>query len=176
MIQLNRREKAAIFIAAGVMALFLVLQFFVFPVLDRKKVLERQRVAHRQALEEIRSLRVEYERLQQHAERARSKISAKKQGFSLFSFLDQTADTTGIKDYIVYMKPSTTVEKETDYRISSVEMKIEAIPLDRLTRYLYAVETSPEMVDVRRLSLTQTGKAEKLLDAVMEIQTYFVSS
>jgi general secretion pathway protein M len=175
-IQLDRREKIAVLAAAGVTALFLLLQFVVFPAQDRKKVLQRQRVAQRQALEEIQSLRVEYERLQRQAARARSKIAAKKQDFSLFSFLDRTADATGVKDYIVYMKPSETAQKETGYRISSVEMKMEAISLDRLTRYLYAVETSPNMVDIRRLSITQTGKTEKFLDAVLEIQTYFVNS
>ena len=73
------------------------------------------------------------------------------------------------------MKPSTTAQKESRYRISSVEMKLEAIPLDRMIRYLHAVETSGHLVDVRRLSLTQTGKTEKFLDAVLEIQTLDIS-
>jgi len=156
-------------------ALFLFLQLILFPALDRKEVLERQRVARLQALEEIRNLRVEYEKLQRIADLSRSKLAAQKQDFSLFSFLDQTAGAAQIKPYIVYMKPSETVQKESGYRISSVEMKMEAIPLDRMIRYLHAVETSGHLVDVRRLSLTQTGKKEKYLDAILEIQTLEIS-
>jgi general secretion pathway protein M len=174
-IQLNRREKTAVIAAAGVAVLFVFLQFILFPALDRKEVLQRQRTAHLQALAEIKKLRSEYDQLQRIAERSRSRVAAQKRGFSLFSFLDQAAGTTRIKKYIVYMKPSTSTQKESRFRISSVEMKLEAIPLDRMIRYLHAVETSEHLVDVRRLSLTRTGKKEKYLDAILEIQTLDLS-
>lgn len=175
MIQLNKREKAAVAIAGGFIAVFLIAQFIVFPALDRKTVLQRQRIAQLQAIQEMQQLKVEYESIQAQLERSRSKIARKKPGFTLFSFLDQLAGASGIKDYITYMKPSTAVQKETDYKISTVEMKLESIPLDKLVRYLHAVETSENMVEVRRLSLTQTGKQEKFLDAVLEIQTIDIS-
>ena len=175
MIQLNRREKAAVAIAAGCIALFLIVQFVVFPALDRKQVLERQRIAQLQALAQMQQLQAEFEEIQAQLETSRSRIARKNPGFTLFSFLDQLAGASRIKDYITYMKPSTAVQKETNYTVSTVEMKLESIPLDKLVRYLHAVETSQNMVEVRRLSLTQTGKQEKFLDAVLEMQTIDIS-
>jgi len=171
----NKREKAAVGAGAAAVAVFLVLQLIVFPVMDQKEVLERQQEAYREAAAEMRLLVAEYQGLQAQLVRSRSMIAQKSPGFTLFSFLDQLAGATQIKQFISYMKPSTTVQKETNYKISTVEMKVEGISIEQLIRYLHAVETSENRVDIRRLSLTQTGKEEKRLDAVLEIQTIDIS-
>jgi len=122
-IQRNKREKAAVCAGAAAVAVFLVLQLIVFPVMDQKEVLERQQEAYREAAAEMRLLVAEYQGLQAQLVRSRSMIAQKSPGFTLFSFLDQLAGATQIKQFISYMKPSTTVQKETNYKIS-VNIKI----------------------------------------------------
>jgi hypothetical protein len=40
-----------------------------------------------------------------------------------------------------------------------------------LSGYLYRIETSPNMVAVKRLSVTKTGKAAEMLTAVLQVET-----
>ena len=89
----------------------------------------------------------------------------------MFSFLDQLAGEAGVKDRISYMKPSTKVEKNSPYKISRVEMKLDAITLKQLTTYLYGVETSKNMVDIKRISISKKDKKQGLLTAVLQVET-----
>ena len=41
-----------------------------------------------------------------------------------------------------------------------------------LTEYLFQVETSENMVIVRRLSVTKTGKDSGLVTAVLQVETF----
>ena len=43
--------------------------------------------------------------------------------------------------------------------------------MEQLVTYLHAVETSPNMVNVRRLSISRTGADKSAIDAVMEFAT-----
>jgi len=50
-------------------------------------------------------------------------------------------------------------------------MKLQMISMEQLITYLHAVETSPNMVNVRRLSISRAGKDKGVIDAVMEFET-----
>jgi general secretion pathway protein M len=70
------------------------------------------------------------------------------------------------------MKPSTTVQKNSSYKISQVEMKLQSITLQQLTAYLHMVETSKNMVNIKRLSISKTGKQEDYINAVLQVETF----
>ena len=69
------------------------------------------------------------------------------------------------------MKPTKTVQKNSPYKISRVEMKLEAITLEQLTNYLYGVETSNNMVDIKKISISKKDKTQGLLTAVLQVET-----
>jgi hypothetical protein len=50
-------------------------------------------------------------------------------------------------------------------------MKLEGIDLEQLVRYLYSVESSPEMVFVNRLSVSKGEGGSGTIDAVMQVET-----
>jgi len=85
--------------------------------------------------------------------------------------MDRLAGQTGIKQHVSYMKPSTTVNDETGATLSRVEMELKEISLEALTKYLYNVETSENMVMVKRLSISRTGRENALIDAVLQAET-----
>ena len=89
----------------------------------------------------------------------------------MYAFLNTLAGQTGIKDRISYMKPTTSAEKDSPYKISRVEMKLEDITLEQLTAYLYGVETSKNMVDVKKLSISKKDKTQGLITAVLQVET-----
>lgn len=69
------------------------------------------------------------------------------------------------------MKPSTSVQKDSPFKISQVEMKLKGLTLEQLISYLYNVETSKNMITIKKLSISKTGKQEGFIDAVLQVET-----
>jgi general secretion pathway protein M len=170
--KLNKREKLAIISAATCICLFIVIQFIFFPIFDKRERLQRSLAGARSALNEMVLLKAEYQAISQQAERAKARISQRDKQFTLFSFLDDLAGQTGLKDHIVYMKPSTSVRKNSPLQLSSVEMKLREVSLEQLTSFLYRVEMSKNMVTVKRLSISKEEKQEGVVDSILQVETF----
>ena len=173
-IHLNRREKYAVVICAGFICLFVFVQFFLFPYFDKRERLTRALQVKTKALADMRALKSEYDAIQQSADMSKASLSKRDKGFTLFSFLDKLAGQTGVKEHITYMKPSISGQKESSYKISSVEMKLQSVSTEQLTAYLYMVETSRNMVRIKRISILKTGKHEGFIDAVLQVETLVI--
>ena len=102
---------------------------------------------------------------------AEALFNQREKGFNLFSFLDKLAGETGLKDKIIYMKPSTSISKDRKHKTSMVEMKLQAINLKHLTTYLYHVETSKNMVFITRVSISKTDKDKGVVNTVLNVVT-----
>ena len=168
---MNKRERHAIMLAAAVIGIFLIVTFIVEPFLSKRDQLKKSLHDKAVMLEQMRQLQSEYGTLTQKAEVSKALFSRRQKGIKLFSFLDQLAGEAGVKDHISYMKPSTKVQKNSPYKISRVEMKLDAITLKQLTTYLYGVETSKNMVDIQRISISKKDNKQKLLSAVLQVET-----
>ncbi|UCD89891.1 MAG: hypothetical protein JSW04_00160 [Desulfobacterales bacterium] len=169
--KLTRREKYSICAALGAIGLFVLIQFVVFPHLDKRKRLERAVQVKMGILEEMVALKSEYDAIQKRSDQSSIRFSKREKDFTLFSFLDKLSGRVGIKENITYMKPSTTVQKDSPYKISQVEMKLQGLTLQELTTYLHMVETSRNMVYINKLSILKTGKEKGLVDAVLQVET-----
>ncbi len=170
-LNLNRRERLFIIGAVTFIVLFVISQFIVVPVFQRKDELQHKLAVKQNTLKEMRSLRSEYISLENKAAASQQQFARRIPGFTLFSFMDKTAGDIGIKQNITYMKPSSTVDESTHLKLSSVELKLQDISLKDLTAYLYRVETSPNMIKVKRLSITKDGIDQGLITVVMQVET-----
>ncbi len=170
--RLNKREKSMLTLAAGFICVFFVARLIVFPVLDKRERLGRVQAARTRTLADIQVLAAEYAALKKRSDTALQRISRKQAGFTLFSFLDRMAGETALKDRIAYMKPSTQTPKDSPYKISLVEMKLQKITLAQLVLYLHRIETDASTVQIKRISIIKTGKGQSHIDAVMEIESY----
>ena len=168
---LNKRERYGILLAAGVIGIFIIAVFIVEPFLSRSANMKNSRQTKADMLVEMQKLQSEYTALTQQAKVSKSRFQRRQKGFTLFSFLDRLAGESGIKDRISYMKPTKKVQKNSPYKISRVEMKLEAITLEQLTNYLYGVETSKNMVDIKKISISKKDKNQELLTAVLQVET-----
>ncbi len=72
--------------------------------------------------------------------------------FTLFSFLEQTADKTNVRKYISSMRQSSRSLSEEGNE-ESVEIRLEKMPLRQLVSFLYQVENTPQGVFVKTLTL-----------------------
>jgi general secretion pathway protein M len=169
--KLARREKYSLYALSVVICLFVVFQFLVFPSLDKRERLKRTLQAKTDILEKMTALQSEYNTIKKKTELSKSRFEKRDAGFTLFSFLDKLTGKAGIKNHVTYMKPSTSVQKNSPFKISQVEMKLQSLTLQQLTSYLHMVETSNNMVNIKRLSISKTGKQEDLIDAVLQVET-----
>jgi general secretion pathway protein M len=61
--------------------------------------------------------------------------------------------------------------KDSPYKISQVEMKLKGLTLDQVTQYLYKIETSRNMVNIKRISLTKSDDKEGILNVTLQVET-----
>jgi len=170
--RLSKREKTMLYLAAAVIGLFIIARIIIFPVFDKRDHLERLLAAKTTTLIDIQDLAAEFAALKERSDETLQRVTQKEAGFTLFSFLDRMAGETNLKDRIAYMKPSTQTRKDSPYKISLVEMKLQTITLEQLVLYLHRIETDASAIQVRRISITKTGKGKGHIDAVMEIESY----
>ena len=168
---LNRRERYAIMATIGVIGIFLIAQFIVEPIFSRTEQKRKNLRAKAVMLEQMQKYQAEYEELTRMANISKSRYRKRQKGFTLFSFMDQLAGEAGIKDRISYMRPTTTVQKNSSYKLSRVEMKLDDVTLEQLTSYLYGIETSKNMVIVKKLSITKKEKDEGLVNVILQVET-----
>jgi len=169
--QLHPRERLIIAIGVASLAIVLFVYWGLFPLLDRRERSERQALARENELREMMTYHDEFEHLQREKRRTAAMLAKRPADFSLFSFLDQLAGTTGIKKNIVYMKPSNVQDAEKRVSLSRVEIKLEEVTLDQVSRFLYRIETSPHLIKVPRLSIKQTRQESGFLEAVLQVET-----
>ena len=170
-LNLNKREKVVVSAAIVLLSVFILVQLIIMPVIEKRDTLRNRLDAKKGILAEMKTLRLEYLSIQKKAESSKQGFENRTAGFTLFSFLDSLAGDTGLKDHIAYMKPSTTVAEGSGLKISRVEMKLSEITMEDLTSYLFKVETSKNMVMVKRLSITKTEKSSGLIGAVLQVET-----
>jgi general secretion pathway protein M len=170
-INLNRREK---YIVAGLACFILLLLLFkgvLSPILNKGDRLSRDLAQKTVDLKEIHALQTEYYSLQKKADLAKATLNKRSKDFSLFSFLDSLVGEIEIKGNVSYMKPSTTFQKDTNAKISTVELKLQAITMEQLSKYLYRVEYSGNNLYVKRMSISETSKQEGYIDVVLQVET-----
>lgn len=166
---LNRREKFLVSGAAAAALSALILHLIVFPIHDKRNMLISRIESAEATLEEMYRLKQEYNRIERLSSKPAGAEAPEIQE-SLFSMVGRIAGKIGIKDEIVYMNPSTVIQKGVPYKISIVELKMEPISLGQLTRFLDLVETANPGVSTRRLSITRMLETEALLSAIIEVQ------
>jgi len=169
-IRLSKREKYTVFTAIAAVGMYILIQYVCFPTLDYRSRLHRTLKQKTDVLAQMQHLQTEYQDLMQNAERLKRRYARRQKGFTLFSFLDRLARDTGIKDNIAYMKPSNAAQKDSAYKVSIVEVKLQGINLTTLTDYLYGVETSRNAITIKRMSITKKGKNKGLIDAVLQVE------
>ncbi len=169
--KLNRRERVAVLVGIGFLCLFVVVRFVVFPFMERKDRLKRNLAVNARNLTEIQSLKAEYETLINAGKQAEKRFEQRQKSFTLLSFLVQLAGEVGIKDKMASMKPTLTQQKDSPYKISQVEMKLKGLTLEQITQYLYKIETSKNMVHIKRISLTKSDDQEGIINVVLQVET-----
>ena len=150
---------------------FAFLQFVVGPYVDASARLDASLANRQKDLLELRLLQQEYRNLRAEEGGIKEQLARRPGTFSLFSFLDRQASEAGVKEFIGYMKPSTS-EGDGELVESLVEMKLQQISLDKLVEFLKLIESPENVVSIKRLSIQESGKEQGLLEVILQIVTF----
>jgi len=169
--KLNKRERYIVFGVAAFLALLIIVQVVVRPLFARNNRLEKELKAKTAALAEMQQMRAEYESLRTATRRSSARYDRREKGVTLYKFMNRLADETGIKGNIKSMKPTTSEQKDSPYKISRVDMRLESVTLAQLTNYLHRVETSTGAISIRKMVITKNDDTENLLSVILQVET-----
>lgn len=171
--RLERRQKLVIIIGGLVVALLLFYRVLLSPALERMRTLDRLVATKTRELHEMKTLRETYLAQKRLLEEVNQNLLQRGPDFAIFSFLEDLANKAGIKNNIKSMNPAITVPGEL-FRESSVEMRLEGITLQQLTRYVYDIEQAPQLLRVRRMHVKPRPANSDLLDVTFQVSTFYL--
>jgi len=169
--QLAKREKYLIILAAIVIILALVIQLAIMPFVDKRERYSNNVAVKQKNLQEMAGLRQEYLALQQGSDILAQRLAKRPKIFTLFSFLEKAAGEAEVKENIKYMKPSASTGKGP-FKESLVEMKLERITLVQMVGYLKRIESPEMLVSIKRISIQSNKKETQYLDAILQVLTF----
>ncbi|WP_305041104.1 type II secretion system protein GspM [Geoalkalibacter sp.] len=163
---LSQREK--LFLGIGALAVLAVILWLgvLSPYRTGIEAAEARIQSRERQLEEIRLLQREYRRLQQELALAERRLVTSARGFSLFSFVEDVTNRTGVRENLVSMRPQSP-QTLGEFREESVEIRLDRIRLDQLVRLLHAMEGADLHVNTKNLRIRTRFDDRSLLDTTL---------
>ncbi len=165
---LQMREKTLVIGAAVAVILALLYTLVIDPVLAHSSRLDRQIRKAQQDLQMLQTHRREY--LQQKCVLDNINAQLKqKQGPAIRSQLSALANRVGTK--VSSMKTIRSVPSDA-YTEKSVEIRMDDVTLEKLTKYLYEIEQSPQYLRIKRLRIKPRLNDRQLLTVTFRVSTF----
>jgi general secretion pathway protein M len=168
--QLQPRERLFLGGGVAVLVLFLFFKVAIDPLFKHSADLDRQIISARRQLAELRTMQQEYQRQKSVVDTINNQLK-QQQNFAIFSRLEEFAGQTGIRNKILYMKPTVSTPSEV-YNEESVEVKMEGVTLEQLVRYLHQVENSPQLLKIKRLEVKPRFDNRQILAATFRVSAF----
>ncbi len=165
---LTVKDRRVLVIGISTLVLFLLVQFVLFPLLDKRKRLNRGISMRQKGLIEMQEMQSRYKQLSRQSNTLEQQVSGRSGEFGLFSFLEKMAAEAEVKENIAYMKPSDATGEGALQQIM-VEMKLKAINLKQLVACLERIESPENIVELKRISIQENKKQEGTLDVIMQV-------
>ncbi len=153
--RISRREKIWIAGGAGVLLVLLVLLGVVLPAVQAEDRLDARIASSRETLKELLVLRGQWEEIQGYNRLISKRLRDRGPDFSMFRHLEELARKAGVDDHIQYMRPVTLGSPEAREGMirKSLEVRLNGVGLNQLTRYLYLIEFSEKLLAVESIHL-----------------------
>jgi general secretion pathway protein M len=173
--KLEKREKRIVVAGIIFLVCFALFHLTVSPLLQARQQTQKALIQKKEDIKKIRQLQEEYRQLQNQAVNIQNRLQKRSPSFTLFSFIEERATKAKVKQQINSMTPSTS-EGEGPLQESRVDLKLEKISLQQLVDFLQQIESTDDVVTIKRISIQENSKEEGLLDVVMQIITFIKKS
>ena len=146
------KPKTTLYLAISSGLLLLIIWLGIGRPLQRAKSLSRVIPKKEKELRELIALRDEYSQYKLKMEAINQKLKTRQKNFAIFSLLEKLALKAQVKDHIEYMKPSS-FTVTSDYKELSVKMALKGVSLRQLVNYLYEIEASNQLLNIKQLNV-----------------------
>lgn len=167
--RLSQREKQMLIGGVVLLILFVAFQAAVKPAMGRLETLRRVVPEKQEMLRQLRSRSEEYLALEREISRLRDRISSQPNNFAILSFLEGIERECGLAKNVAYMKPATTTSANNAYVETRVEVKLENVSLQQVTRFLLRIESDKAPIGVKALHVRSAAKTPASLDAIVQL-------
>ncbi|WP_136806699.1 type II secretion system protein GspM [Desulfosediminicola flagellatus] len=169
---MSARERLLV-LGAGLAILGVLFYHFILsPYIEARHRLIKSVELQERELVEIQLLKQEYSELRIEEGGIKANLAKRAKGFTLFTFLDQQAEKSQVKELIKYMKPSVISAEGGSLEESVVELKLQDVTLEQLVRFLNLTESEKNVVSIKRLSIQVSAKKQGYLDVILQIVTF----
>ncbi|WP_167495709.1 MULTISPECIES: type II secretion system protein GspM [Desulfosediminicola] len=173
--QLSSREKLALALGVVVIVSLAVYQLAISPYLESRARLINSIERKKQELVQMQMMQQEYLELRKEEGGIKANLSKRPANFTLFTFIDQQAELSQVKEKINYMKPSV-IAGDGELDESVVELKLQSVTLERLVEFIKQTESEQNVVSIRRISIQTSAREEGYLDVILQIATFVEAS
>jgi general secretion pathway protein M len=170
-VALARRERRLVLAGVALLALVGLYLFLVEPLLNRRADLDRLIEQKQREYAEVVKLADEYRQARGRLDELTARLSRAGREFQLLSFLEGLTVRNGVRDRISYMRPGQPAAVGR-FREQTVEMRLERVTINDLTRFLVQLSEAPQGLRVKRLSVTRRYDDANRLDVVMQVAAY----
>lgn len=168
---LTDRERRLLLVGGALIALAALYAVVIDPLLERIDVLDQQLAKKTRAIRELASLAEAYRPLQRRLAQLEDRLAPGGGGFSLPSFLEETASATRIRDRIAAMQPQA-VPPSQGYKEIAVEIRFDGVALPGLLDFLGRLEASPIFIQIKRFQMKPRYDAPHFFEASLRISAY----
>ena len=164
------QQKQLLVGAAAVTLLLAVGLGGVRPLLGARHRLDLSIATNERRLQELLELEQAYRGLSAENASLKDVLAKRQHDFTLFGFLEALANRDGLRGQIEFMRPSVKALNET-FQEEQVEMRLNGVSMRSLIPYLYHVESAPERVRVKRLTMRPQQRNPSLLEVNLVMVT-----
>jgi hypothetical protein len=165
--KLSERERMLLFGTVPLLVFFLIYQFGVYPFVRSR---ERFRVENSELvtrLQELKSIAEKYVAEKAYYDELGDVLKEKK-SLSVLTYLENIAGELGIRGGIEYIRPKGSETKEGITSLG-VEMKIDAIEVQKLIMYLYTIEERRNGLTASNLRLKPFFREKGKVDVIVTV-------
>jgi general secretion pathway protein M len=158
MIILNRNQLLLVF--SGLVLLVSATYYFLLlgPVLEKRHRLERAVEKREGDLMVMTGLHEKWAEIGERQAAADRILGRREAGFNLLSFLEGVSREAGVSENVVHMKPISFSDTLNDLRQEGMEISLEGVALQEITRYLYGIEYAEGLMHVRRIRIQRPSE------------------
>lgn len=167
---LRQKDQRALIVLVLALVVFVCIQFAISPLLTERKKLEQRIKSKENGLAQMYTMQEEIKKLSHKSNSLEQMVSNRPADFSLFAFLEEQCAKAQVMDNITSMNPSDPTGDGTVQQVE-VKMKLKAIQLKQLVSFLERVESSQDVVALKRISIQINKKKQGTLDVLMQVIT-----
>lgn len=169
--KLERRELAFFGLGGLCLITLLYFMFIISPALSRQKSLAGFIEKKESDMLRMVALRGKWDRFKQSRAEAERILTRRGKKFTLLTFLESVSRAVDVHKNIQYIKPLSYPGESGPLKREGIEMKFDDINTKQLVEFLYKIEYSAKLLQIKLIKIKRKAK-EKSLAVTLQINTY----